>query len=75
MNTNTRRPPPTSVFPQIETAAHAADLGMVFYSGRMSRRNTERALLCPARLLENDASRSPRDGDTRQPHELIDHVA
>ena len=28
-------PPTDTVFPQVETIAHAADLGMSFYSGKM----------------------------------------
>jgi glucose/arabinose dehydrogenase len=30
-----KEPPKDSVFPQIETIAHAADLGMTFYAGKM----------------------------------------
>ena len=29
------KPPADAVFPQVEMAAHAADLGMTFYTGRM----------------------------------------
>ena len=29
------KPPADAVFPQVEMAAHAADLGMTFYSGKM----------------------------------------
>ena len=38
-------PPPTDVvFPQVEMAAHAADLGMTFYSGRMFPRKYQNAI-------------------------------
>jgi len=29
------KPPPDATFPEVELAAHAADLGMTFYSGKM----------------------------------------
>jgi len=46
-------PPTDLTFPQVEMAAHAADLGMTFYSGRMfpakyraasSRRSTDHGI-------------------------------
>ena len=37
-------PPADVVFPAVETVAHAADLGMMFYTGTCSRRSIENAI-------------------------------
>ena len=61
-------PPADVVFPQVEMAAHAADLGMTFYTGKMFPKKYQGAIFrCAARLLEPHRSgRRPRDGDLPQ---------
>ena len=56
-STRTTRRPPASCFPEVEQIAHAADLGLMFYTGSMfpakyrvrsSRRSTARGIApCP----------------------------
>ena len=55
-------PPADAVFPEVETIAHAADLGMVFYTGKQfPEQLPRRRLLRPARLVEpHRAGRRPR---------------
>jgi len=48
------------VKPQVEMVAHAADLGMMFYTGKCFRQVPERDLQRPARFLERDQARGAR---------------
>jgi glucose/arabinose dehydrogenase len=45
-------PPADVVYPQVEMVAHAADLGLAFYTGTVPGQVPGRHLLGPARLLE-----------------------
>ena len=62
-------PPADTVMPVVEMDAHAADLGMMFYTGDMFPGGVqERDLLRPARLVEpHRAGRRAGDGDARSP--------
>ena len=57
-------PPADVIFPEVEQVAHAADLGLSFYTGNMfSGKVQGRDLLDPARLLEpHRAGRRARHG-------------
>ena len=61
-------PPANVIFPEVEQAAHAADLGLIFYTGTMfPKKYQRRDLLDAARLVESDrAGRRAVDGHLPQ---------
>ncbi len=67
-NTRTRRRRADVVFPVVEEVAHAADLGMMFYSGRMFPKEYKGAIFSAQHGSWNrtDPGRRPRHGDEVQ---------
>ena len=64
----TDTPPANVVFPEVEQAAHAADLGLIFYTGTMFPKKYQGAIFSTQHGSWNrtDAGRRPADGDVPQ---------